>query len=57
MLVIAHRLATVRGADHIVVLDAGKVVDSGRHNDLYDRCDLYRELCDLQMTSTGAVSP
>jgi len=57
MLVIAHRLATVRGADCIVVLDAGKVVDSGRHDELYGRCDLYRELCDLQMTSDGTVNP
>ncbi|MCY3913220.1 MAG: ABC transporter ATP-binding protein [Chloroflexi bacterium] len=57
MLVIAHRLATVRGADHIVLLDAGKVVDAGRHDELYERCDLYRELCDLQMTSNGAVNP
>ncbi len=53
MLVIAHRLATVRGADRIVVLDAGRVVDTGRHKELYGRCDLYRELCDLQMTPTG----
>ena len=57
MLVIAHRLATVRGADCIVVLDAGEVVDSGRHDELYERCDLYRQLCDLQMTSTGTVNP
>jgi len=57
MLVIAHRLATVRGADCIVVLDAGKVVDSGRHDELYGRCDLYRELCHLQMTSDGTVNP
>ena len=57
MLVIAHRLATVRGADRIVVLDAGKVVDTGRHDELYGRCDLYRDLCDLQMSPTGAVSP
>ena len=57
MLVIAHRLATVRGAGCIVVLDAGKVVDTGRHDVLYARCDLYRKLCDLQMTSTGTVNP
>ena len=56
-LVIAHRLATVLGADRIVVLDAGKVVDTGRHAELYGRCDLYRQLCDLQMTPTGAASP
>ena len=48
-IVIAHRLATVRAADQIVVLDAGRVLDRGRHDELYERCDLYRSLCDLQM--------
>ncbi len=57
MLVIAHRLATVRDADRIVVLDAGKVIDSGRHDELYERCELYRELCDLQMTPTDETDP
>ncbi|MCY4112152.1 MAG: ABC transporter ATP-binding protein, partial [Chloroflexi bacterium] len=47
-IVIAHRLATVRRADSIVVLDEGQVLDTGRHEELYDRCDLYRRLCDLQ---------
>ena len=47
-IVIAHRLATVRRADSIVVLDEGRVLDSGRHEELYARCDLYRRLCDLQ---------
>ena len=48
-IVIAHRLATVRQADAIVVLDAGRVLDRGRHDELYERCALYRDLCDLQM--------
>ena len=47
-IVIAHRLATVRRADLIVVLDEGEVLDTGRHEALYDRCELYRRLCDLQ---------
>ncbi|MCY3912855.1 MAG: ABC transporter ATP-binding protein [Chloroflexi bacterium] len=47
-IVIAHRLATVRRADLIVVLDEGRVLDSGRHEELFERCDLYRRLCDLQ---------
>jgi len=47
-LVIAHRLSTVVEADKIVVLDQGRVVDQGRHQELLERCDLYRHLCQLQ---------
>ncbi|MDE2991062.1 MAG: ABC transporter ATP-binding protein [Chloroflexota bacterium] len=54
-IVIAHRLATVRQADAIVVLDAGGVLDRGRHDELYRRCGLYRNLCDLQMEQTADV--
>ena len=53
-IVIAHRLATVRGADSIVVLDEGRVIDTGRHEELYDRCELYRRLCDLQFLQPDA---
>ncbi|AKT36730.1 ABC transporter ATP-binding protein [Chondromyces crocatus] len=44
VLVIAHRLSTVASADHIVVLDAGEVVDQGPHEALLGRCGLYQEL-------------
>ena len=56
-IVIAHRLATVRQADAIVVLDAGRVLDRGRHDELYRRCGLYRNLCDLQMEQPAGASP
>jgi len=42
---IAHRITTVKGADRIVVLDDGGVVDVGPHSELLDRCVLYQELC------------
>ena len=50
-LVIAHRLATVRAADHIVVMDQGRVVDQGTHEALLARGGLYAELCRLQFAT------
>ena len=47
-LVVAHRLATVRKADRIVVLDEGRVVDQGRHDELVSRGGLYARLASLQ---------
>jgi ABC-type multidrug transport system fused ATPase/permease subunit len=44
LLVIAHRFSTVRDADEIVVLDEGRVVATGTHEELYETSDYYREL-------------
>jgi subfamily B ATP-binding cassette protein MsbA len=49
VLVIAHRLATVRNADRIVVVHAGRVVEVGRHDELLARDGIYRRLHALQM--------
>ncbi|MEQ9638591.1 MAG: thiol reductant ABC exporter subunit CydC [Alphaproteobacteria bacterium] len=48
-IVIAHRLSTVRAADRIVVLDAGRVVESGRHEELLAKGGLYAHLLQRQL--------
>ncbi|WP_216215016.1 ABC transporter ATP-binding protein [Amycolatopsis aidingensis] len=44
LLVIAHRLSTVRRAGHVVLLDSGRVVATGKHDELLDRNSQYRDL-------------
>jgi len=52
-LLIAHRFATVLSAERIVVMDAGRIVDCGRHEELLDRCQLYRHLYQTQFVDSG----
>lgn len=47
-IVIAHRLATIRKADQIIVMDGGRVVDAGTHDQLIGRGGLYAQLCQIQ---------
>lgn len=47
-IVIAHRLATIQNADQIVVLNHGKIVESGTHENLIMRDGLYKKLIDMQ---------
>ncbi len=52
-LVIAHRLATVRDADQILVVDAGRIVERGTHQQLLAGGGLYAELCRTQLLASG----
>ncbi len=47
-IIIAHRLSTIQFATRIVVMEAGKIIDSGTHKELLARCPLYRKLCETQ---------
>jgi ABC-type multidrug transport system fused ATPase/permease subunit len=49
LIVVAHRLSTVVDADQIVVLEAGRVVATGTHDELTETSPLYRELATNQL--------
>jgi len=50
-LVIAHRLSTIVAADRILVMDEGRIVEEGRHDDLLRRGGLYADLYRTQLDS------
>ena len=57
VLVIAHRLSTVRKANRIVVMQEGEVVDQGPHEELIEKDGLYRTLYRLQFADMDSVEP
>ncbi|MGY4537517.1 subfamily B ATP-binding cassette protein MsbA [Mucilaginibacter sp. UYNi724] len=52
-LIIAHRLSTIQNADMIVVLENGKLIEQGNHQDLINKNGLYRKLIDMQTFNEG----
>lgn len=48
-IIIAHRISTVRHADHIVVIDEGKIVESGTHDNLVINQGIYADMHKKQM--------
>lgn len=52
-IIIAHRLSTVRNADHIIVLDNGKIVESGHHEELLNLNGIYNHLWQIQTGNTN----
>lgn len=49
-LIVAQRIGTIRDADRIMVMDQGRIIDQGTHQELLKRCRLYREIAETQLS-------
>jgi ATP-binding cassette subfamily B protein len=56
VIVVAQRVSTIIDADHIVVLDGGRVVGAGRHDELLETCPTYLEIVESQRSAEGAAA-
>jgi subfamily B ATP-binding cassette protein MsbA len=52
-IVIAHRLSTIMHADKIIVLDKGRIIDVGKHEELFSRNALYKKLYEMQFSDVN----
>lgn len=51
VLIVAQRVSTIKNADRILVLEAGKIVGNGTHTELLDTCDIYRQIVSSQLNN------
>ena len=49
-MIVAQRIGTIRNADKIIVLEHGKVVGIGKHDDLLKNCEVYKEIAESQLS-------
>ena len=53
--IVSQRFSTIKNADMIIVLDDGRVCGIGKHDELFEGCAEYREICESQLSSKEAV--
>lgn len=54
-IIVAQRIGTIRDADRIIVLDEGRIVGLGTHNELMDSCEVYRQIAYSQLSKEEAI--
>ncbi|MBI5306256.1 ABC transporter ATP-binding protein [Candidatus Wolfebacteria bacterium] len=54
-IIVAHRLSTIKGADKIIVMENGRIVGEGKHDDLLETCKAYQRLINNQTVMVGGV--
>lgn len=52
MFIVAQRISTIMNADQIIVLEEGKIVGMGKHKELLENCEVYKEIADSQLSKT-----
>ncbi|MBQ8556681.1 MAG: ABC transporter ATP-binding protein [Clostridia bacterium] len=53
-IIVAQRVSAVMAADNILVMDKGRIIGQGTHDELYENCPMYQELCQLQLGGDAA---
>ena len=56
VIMVSQRVGTVRYADKIIVLDKGELVGIGKHNDLFEKCSVYKEICLSQLKAEEVLN-